>query len=117
MRVEMALERRQSPRIDILGELQGQAILLDETIEIRQMSEGGITIVTRYPFKIQSLHDFQLTAGSESMIVSGRIVHRRMLVERDETFYVLGVQFIDVAEKAGSWIREFLHMLPVGVRV
>ena len=112
----MQSDRRRSARIDIVGELHGHAILLDESVEIRQMSAGGMTIVTKYPFKIQSFHDFQLSSGSDSLVVRGRVIHRRMLVERDETFYVLGIQFVDLSSKAMEWINGFLAMLPEPVR-
>jgi hypothetical protein len=107
----MDREKRQSPRIDVFGELQGRAVLLDEPVRIREMSAGGLTIATKFPLRIGTMHQFQLTLGTRVATVSGRIVHRRVAVERDETSYVSGIQFVDVSAELTEWLQEFMEAL------
>ena len=112
----MGAERRQSQRIEILDELHGHAITLDEPVEIRDLGTGGFTMVTRSPFPIDSVHDFRLVCGPESVVMRGRLVHRRVVLEGDTTVYVSGIQFIDLSPEATAWLQAFMETLTVGVR-
>jgi hypothetical protein len=112
----MNRERRQSPRIDLIGELQGHAMVLDEPVEIKQMSRGGLTIATRFPFKVGSEQDLQLTLGAESTTVRGRVIHLRVTFEHDETRYVCGIQFLQVTAAVSTWLGQFVARLPIAVQ-
>jgi hypothetical protein len=112
----MSAERRRSERIEILDELQGHAITLDEPVEIRELGIGGFTIVTQSPFPLHSVQDFRLVSGHQSVVIRGRLVHRRMLVEGDMAFYVSGIQFIDVSPETVAWLQAFMETLTAGVR-
>ena len=109
----MIRERRLSPRIEILGELQGHAIVLDEPVDILTMSTGGLTIVTRSPLIIGSVHAFRLTRESESLVLTGRVVHRRGWFVGDETRYMSGVQFVEVSQEMSAWLQKFTNSLQV----
>jgi len=116
IRFSMRAERRHSPRIEILDELQGHVIALDEPVEIRELGVGGFTMVTRCPFLIGSIHSFRLVRGPGSVVIRGRIIHRRGLFERDTTIYLSGVQFIDCSPETLAWLQAFMETQTAGVR-
>jgi len=89
-------DRRRSTRVEVLGKIQGQAVTVDVTVLVREISLGGMSIDTPKPFKVGSACDFFLTLGDGAGVeLLGKVVYSRATVEDGRTFYVSGIQFID----------------------
>ena len=67
----MADNRREDERIQILGELPGDATV-HQSISVRELSRTGAQIESTFPLQLNSLHEFRLALGSQSVIVKGR---------------------------------------------
>ena len=104
----MTMERRQWPRVEILGELSGRTFALDEPITIRDTSLGGLSVEMRCPLQVGSRHDFQLTHGGRSVVVTARVSHMRVGFVGDETRYYCGVQFVDLTEDVQAFLNDCL---------
>lgn len=92
-----AEDRRQSPRIEILGRVRGHIVSLDMPMVVRDMSLGGMSIETAFPFEIGSVHEFRLTLGDDSwVLLLGEVRHSRNIAPAGAgTLYLTGVQFVD----------------------
>ncbi len=99
---------RRAPRIEILGELQGE-VMVYEPMTITDISRTGARIETTFPLRINSLHDFRLVLGGRSIVVKGRIVHERVCdVEDQTTVYRAGIEFIQPSERVAEAIAQFV---------
>jgi hypothetical protein len=75
-------ERRQSPRVDLLAELQGRIVTLEE-VRVTQLSLGGMTIETGVPLSPRSSHEFRLSYGNRTAVLKGHVAHSRVKVDGD----------------------------------
>jgi hypothetical protein len=100
--------KRDSERVPILGELHGEMMIFQPML-VRDLGTGGVTIETRFPLHLDSLHEVRLTLGKTSVVVKGRVVHSRISdVDQDVVTYRTGMEFVDVAERAMDAIADFL---------
>jgi len=77
---------------------------------VRDVSKGGVTVETRFPLQIDSLHDIRLTLGHRSVVVKGRVVHSRISdVDQDAVAYRTGLEFIEPSAAVLGVIVEFLE--------
>lgn len=88
-------ERRRAPRVDLLATLQGHVVTLDERIQVRQLSAGGMIVETNRPISTRLAHDFRITLGDTTLTVHARVIHSRVLVQNDTVSYVAGVEFVN----------------------
>jgi hypothetical protein len=110
MRDNEAPDRR-APRVEILGELQGE-VMVYEPMTITDISRTGARIETAFPLRINSLHDFRLVLGERSIIVKGRIVHAHVCdVEHEATIYRAGIEFVQPSERIVEAIGEFMDAI------
>jgi len=81
----------------MLDRVQGRAVSLDVAVTVRDMSLGGMSIETAFPFPEGATHEFSLTLGDESsVLLRGRAVRSRTETSADGTLrYVTGIQFVD----------------------
>ena len=101
-------DKRDTERVLILGELQGEMMVFQPML-VRDLSKGGVTIETRYPIQIDSLHEIRLTLGNTSIVVKGRVVHSRIIdVDQDVVMYRTGVEFVEASDRAREAISDFL---------
>jgi hypothetical protein len=93
----MSIDRRRTPRVEILGRLHGRVVSLDVAVTVRELSLGGLAIETDAPFPVGAVHEFNLTLGDGStVLLQGRVMHSRNVAPSGEpAVYVTGVQFID----------------------
>lgn len=101
-------ERRRYPRIDLLADVQGHLVTLDEQVRVRQLSLGGMTVETTAPLSPRLVHDFRITFGSDAVTMHGRVVHSRVSVDGDRVTYVSGIRFEDPTPAALDAIRRHL---------
>jgi hypothetical protein len=105
------MDKRAAERVPILGQLHGE-ILVFQSMLIIEISRGGLTVETRFPLQLDSLHDLRLTLGSKSLVVKGRVVHSRISdVDQDVVMYRNGMEFVEVSESAKAAIADFVHGL------
>ncbi|HUL73815.1 MAG TPA: PilZ domain-containing protein [Vicinamibacterales bacterium] len=99
-----AIERRRSPRIEILGRVRGHIVSLDAPVVVREMSLGGMAMETAFPFDVGSIHEFRLELGDGSWVMlQGQVRHsRNVAVAGAPPLYVTGIQFVDQAPPEGA---------------
>ena len=91
----MSIDRRRSPRIELLGRLHGHVVSLDVPVIVREISLGGMAVETTFSFPVGVVHEFRLTLGDGAHVVlRGQARHSRQVSGRGETF-VTGFQFVD----------------------
>ena len=101
-------DKRDAERVPILGELQGEMMVFQPML-IKEISRGGVTIETRYPLHLNSLHDLRLILGNTSVILKGRVVHSRISdVDQDIVAYRTGLEFIEPSDRVVQAISDYL---------
>jgi len=109
-------DKRDTERIEILGELHGEVMVFQPTI-IREISRGGAQVETSFPLHLDSLHEFRLTLGDRSIVVKGRVAHCSISdVEQEGVVYRSGIQFIEPSERVFSVIADFIEAIKTGRR-
>jgi hypothetical protein len=102
---------RRAPRIEILGELQGE-VMVYEPMAITDISRTGARIETSVPLRINSLHDFRLVLDDRSIVVKARIVHAHVCdVEDGATIYRAGIEFVQPSARVAEAIAEFVERI------
>jgi hypothetical protein len=110
----MASNSRDSERIQILGELNGD-IMVFEPMVIKEISRGGALVETRFALYVDSLHDLRLTLGDRSVVVKGRVAHCRISdVDQDVVTYHAGMEFVDPPDHVRAVVLEFLESIKNG---
>jgi hypothetical protein len=110
------LPKRDSERIQILGELHGE-VMVFQHMTIREISRGGAQIETALPLQLDSLHDFRLTLGDRSVIVKGRVAHCSISdVDQELVTYRSGIQFVEPSERVAEVISGFIEAIKDGRR-
>jgi hypothetical protein len=105
------LEKRTAERVTILGELRAE-IMVFQPILVGDVSHTGVTIETRFPLHIDSLHDLRLTLGDTSIVVKARVAHSHISdVDQVNVVYQTGLQFVEPSARAVAVIDEFLETL------
>lgn len=90
-------ERRQSPRIEILGQLDGFLMSVDTGVTILDLSEGGFGVESSVALPEGELHEcrFSLRDGI-SVILLARVVHcRPKKGKKGATRYLAGFEFLE----------------------
>ena len=107
-------DKREAERVPILGELHGEVMIFQPML-IRDVSRRGVTVETRFPLQIDSLHDVRLTLGTKSVVVKGRVVHAHISdVDQDTVVYRTGVEFVEPSAPVAAAIAEFLETMKAG---
>ena len=101
-------DKRGAERVPILGELQGE-IMVFQPMLIRDISKGGVTVETRFPLHLDSLHDLRLTLVKKSVVVKARVADSKISdVDQDIVTYRSGLEFVGASGRVIDAIREFL---------
>jgi hypothetical protein len=108
--------KRDSERIQILGELHGE-VMVFEALAIKEISRGGAQVETVFPLQLDSLHDFRLTLGDRSVVVKGRVAHCSIIdVDQELVTYRSGIEFVEPADRVYAVISEFIDAIRDGRR-
>lgn len=109
-------DKRDSERIQILGELNGE-VMIFQPIAIKEIGKGGIQVETAFPLQVDSLHEFRLTLGDRSVVVKGRVAHCSITdVDQEVVTYRSGIEFVEPLEHVASFISEFIEAIKDGRR-
>lgn len=110
----MAENRREDERIQILGELPGDATV-HQSISVKELSRLGAQIESNFPLQLNSLHEFRIALGSQSVVVKGRVVHCRIQeIESEAVIYRAGIEFIDLPAWVAQALEQFLDNVKTG---
>jgi len=106
-------DKRDSERVPMLGELQGEMMVFQPMV-VKDVSITGATVETRYPLHLNSLHDLRLALGETSIVVKGRVVHSRICdVDQDIVTYTTGVEFVEPSDRVTSAIAGYLESVKI----
>src|SRR6266851_6389023 len=106
--------KRDSDRIEILGELVGE-VMIFQPMAIKEISRGGAQVETTFPLQLDSLHDFRLTLGDRSVVVKGRVAHCSISdVDQETVLYRSGIEFVEPPDRVYSVIAEFIEAVKTG---
>ena len=109
-------DKRDTERIEILGELRGE-VMVFQPMAIREISRGGAQVETAFPLQLDSLHDFRLTLGDSSVVLKGRVAHFSISdVDQEVVLYRSGVEFIEPPDRVASVIAHFIDAITNGRR-
>ena len=112
----MSDEKRDRDRVEILGELHGE-VMIYQPLSIKEISPGGCLVETAFPLHLNSLHDIRLTLGELSVVMKGRVAHCRISdVDQEIVHYKSGIEFIEMSDRVGEVIREFIDAIRAGRR-
>jgi len=80
-----------------------------QPMTIKEISRGGVQVETSFPLHLDSLHDFRLTLGEQSIVVKGRVVHCSISdVDQESVVYRTGVEFVEASDRVSRVITEFM---------
>src|SRR6188474_3651284 len=97
-----AEDKRDTERIEILGELRGE-VMVFQPMAIKEMSRGGAQVETTFPLQLDSLHDFRLTLGERSVVVKARVAHCSISdVDQETVLYRTGIEFTEPTERVAA---------------
>ena len=109
-------DKRDTERIEILGELNGE-VMVFQPMTIKEISHGGAQVETAFPLHLDSLHEFRLTLGDRSIVVKGRVAHCSISdVEQEGVYYRSGIEFIEPSERVAGVIVDFIEAIRTGRR-
>ena len=105
----MSQDKRQAERVPMLGELHGEVMVFQPML-VRDISRGGVTVETRFPLQIDSLHDIRLTLAGRSVVVKGRVAHSHISdVDQDIVMYRTGLEFVEPSAAVLGAIVDFIQ--------
>ena len=108
--------KRDTERLEILGELQGE-VMVFQPMAIKEISRGGAQVETSFPLQLDSLHDFRLTLCDDSVVLKGRVVHCSISdVDQEIVVYRTGIEFVEAPERINSVISDFIEAIKDGRR-
>lgn len=107
---------REAERLQILGDLRGE-VMVFQPMAVRELSRGGAQLETAFPLHVDSLHEFRLTLGEQSVVVKGRIVHCSITdIDQEIVLYRSGVEFVEPSERFRNVIDGFIDAVRTGRR-
>ena len=111
------VERRQSSRIRIFGDLHGRVVQLDVLVILRDISTGGFAIESPQMFQPGVEHTIELTAPTGRQLVASATVRQcvRQVDSEDVLPYLASFVFANTIQTPGAidaFIAE-LDILPV----
>jgi hypothetical protein len=98
------IERRQSSRIRIFGDLHGRVVQMDVLVILRDISAGGFAIESPQMFQAGVEHTVELTAPTGKQFVAMATVRQcvRQLDSEDTLPYLASFIFTDAKRTPGT---------------
>ena len=98
----------------MLGDMPGAATVA-QPVTIKELSRTGALIEASFPLQIDSLHQFRLTLGENTLVVRGRIAHCRISeMDQDRVIYAAGVDFVELSPGVAQALASFLDHVKAG---
>src|SRR5262245_16880339 len=103
--------KRDTERVPVPAPLYGE-VKVYQPMTILDISRGGAQIETPFALQLDSLHDFRLSLGEQSIVVKGRIAHCQIGELREGiVLYRTGVEFIEMSGHVQSAVSHFVEAL------
>lgn len=107
-------EQRRAARLPVEGSLTGD-ITIPVPLVVTQISAGGVLVETDHPLRLESLHEVRLSVDGTALVVSGRVVHSRVVdLAADTLVYESGLEFVNPSLHAQNALRALLLRLSAG---
>jgi len=98
-------------RVPVPAPLYGE-VKVYQPMTILDISKGGLQIETPFALLIDSLHEFRISLGEQSIVVKGRIAHCSIgELNEGAVLYRTGVEFIENPDHAQTVIEAFVDAL------
>jgi hypothetical protein len=98
-------------RVAVPSPLSGE-VKIYQPMTILDISRGGAQIETSFALQLDSLHDFRISLGERSIVVSGRIANCHVgELKEGIVLYRTGVEFVETSEHVRSAIAGFIEAL------
>src|SRR5262245_21209688 len=108
--------KRDAERVAVPSPLYGE-VKVFQPMTILDISRGGAQIETPFALQLDSLHDFRISLGNQSVVVKGRIAHCHIGELKEEiVLYRTGVEFIEVSGHVQVAIQHFVEALKLSQR-
>ena len=105
-------DRRRSPRVEVIGKVQGRVASSDVAVVVREMSLGGMSIESDAAFELGAVTDFLLTLGDGAGIeLYGRTVYTRAIEGSPTPRFLTGIQFVDQEDATPAPVRGIISKL------
>jgi len=113
----MPRDRRQTPRLEVLGHVHGHIVSLDARMTALDLSENGFSMETTFPIDEGEEHDFRLITPDGSINrLRARATHSKRYQMSDGTpRYVSGLTFVDPASPGPDLVDQLLTVLSFDV--
>ena len=110
-------DKREKERVAPTAQLEG-AVMVFQPMTVLQISHNGALIETPFPLQLDSLHEFRLSLGEQSVVVKGRIVHCYVgELRNDVTVYRSGIELVEPSEPVRRAIEDFVDTLSAARRI
>jgi hypothetical protein len=110
------LEKRDTERLQILGELHGE-VMIFQPMSVKEISRRGLQVETAFPLQLDSLHEFRLTLGDQSVVLKGRVAHCSISdVDQELVVYRSGIELIEPPDRVATVIGKFIDAIRTGRR-
>jgi PilZ domain-containing protein len=107
----MADDKRDRERVPVPSPVYGE-VKVYQPMTILDISKGGLKIETPFALQLDSLHEFRISLGEQSIVVKGRIAHCSIgEMTEGEVRYRTGVEFIETPDHAQLAIEAFVDAL------
>ena len=107
-------DRRGAERVPIPGDLHGE-ILVFQTMLIRDISNTGVTVETRFPLHLDAVHVLRLSLANQTIVIKGRVVDAKISgVDQDAVTYRAGLDFVGATAEMLDVIRKYVDAQPSG---
>jgi hypothetical protein len=81
-----------------------------QPMTILDLSIGGVQVETPFPLQLDSLHEFRISLGEQSIVVKGRIAHCHIgELQEGVVLYRSGVEFIEPSDHVRTAVADFLE--------
>ena len=108
--------KRDNERVAVPTPLYGE-VKVYQPMTILDISRGGAQIETPFALQLDSLHDFRLSLGEQSIVVKGRIAHCHIGELKDGiVLYRTGVEFIENSVHVQTALDHFIEALKAANR-
>jgi len=105
-------DRRRSPRVEVIGKVQGRVVSNDVAIVVREMSLGGMSIESETAFELGGVTDFMLMLGDGAGVeIYGRAVYTRPIEGAATPRFLTGIQFVDQEDAVHAPVHGMMSKL------
>ncbi len=109
-------DKRDKERVVVPSPLHGE-VKVYQPMTILDVSRGGAQVETPFALQLDSLHDFRLSLGQQSVVVKGRIAHCHIGdLKEGVVLYRSGVEFVEVSDHVQVAIDTFVEALKLSKR-